>query len=331
MSNSSKIDRSAVFQAILGELPEVKDSSETSEPNPSMTSLAVSSNYLDIPLNVIDFNTDQPRTDFNHDALVDLAKSIQDHGVIEPIIVRPVGSRYQVVAGERRTRAAKIAGLSEVPARVMELSVDQAFEISVIENLQREDLNPVEETEAIVQLIALLSETSTPNAISLLQDVYNRERGRRMGVASEEQATLIQEVFQRLGRFTVSSFVTNRIPILAFPQQLKDAVRAGQLEFTKAQLLARVEDEEARSALVELSIKERLSISQIRRRIADLSQPPKNPSASKSGIFTTTEQAPMLMREVKRRLNMQTVTQMDGDLQAQIAQLLARLNQLLGD
>lgn len=327
----SNIDRSAVFQAILGELedqPEtVTDASEARRETPASE---VIDTFQLIPLGLIDFNPNQPRKSFNKDGLNDLASSITEHGLLEPILVRPVGERFEVVAGERRTRASIIAKLENIPAQVLDLSTEQAFEVSIIENLQREDLNPVEETEAIIRLTALLLDVTPADAITLLQDVYNRERGRRTSLISEAQLELIQEIFTRLGRFTISSFVTNRIPILSFPEQLKAAVRHGELEFTKAQLLARVSDPDSRTALTELAIREQLSISQIRRRIAELSQDRHTSGLEQEGIFTTTEQAPRLLMQVKKRLTVQSVSLMDSQRQAEIAKVLAHLNSLLG-
>ena len=100
----------------------------------------------------IEPNKKQPRKTFNEEALNALAESILEHGVIQPLTVRPYGDSYQLVAGERRWRAAKIAGLKEVPVRIMELSDEQTMQIALIENLQREDLNPIEEALGYQQL-----------------------------------------------------------------------------------------------------------------------------------------------------------------------------------
>lgn len=107
-----------------------------------------------IDINQIEPNTSQPRKNFNEDALQELADSIKIHGIIEPIIVKK-GKKgfYQIVAGERRWRASKIAGIKEIPAVVKEYSDQEIVEIALIENLQREDLNPIEEAEAYQSLI----------------------------------------------------------------------------------------------------------------------------------------------------------------------------------
>jgi ParB family chromosome partitioning protein len=106
-----------------------------------------------IKLNDIEANKDQPRRSFDEQALKDLASSIQEHGIIQPLVVIKLGSgKYQIVAGERRFRAAKIAGLSEVPALVRSLEKQQVIEVALIENVQREDLNPLEAAASFLAL-----------------------------------------------------------------------------------------------------------------------------------------------------------------------------------
>ena len=99
-----------------------------------------------IKISEIEPNRAQPRKDFDEESLAELADSISEHGVLQPILVRPlIGGGYQIVAGERRWRAARMAGVQEIPAVVRDLSESQVMELALIENLQREDLNPLEE------------------------------------------------------------------------------------------------------------------------------------------------------------------------------------------
>src|SRR5690625_2366056 len=150
MSNkTSKIDRSAVFQAILGDLddaPQVPENIAQSE-STSTSPEGAHQRFEDVLLDLIDFDPDQPRSHFSEHSLTELARSIQQHGVLEPILIRARGDRFTVIAGERRTRAAKIAGFERIPAQILDVTDTEAFELSIIENLQREDLNPVEETD----------------------------------------------------------------------------------------------------------------------------------------------------------------------------------------
>ena len=107
-----------------------------------------------LPLSEIIPNKDQPRKTFDETSLAELAESIKQHGVLQPLLVRPLpGGGYQLVAGERRWRASRMAGVREVPVVVKELTDTETMEIAIIENLQREDLNPIEEAEGLQALV----------------------------------------------------------------------------------------------------------------------------------------------------------------------------------
>ncbi len=107
----------------------------------------------EIRLNEVEPNSGQPRKNFNDEKLAQLAESIKQHGIVQPLIVQRDGSQYKIVAGERRWRAARIAGLKTIPVIIRDLSNKQVMEIALIENLQREDLNPIEEAEAYDKLM----------------------------------------------------------------------------------------------------------------------------------------------------------------------------------
>lgn len=109
---------------------------------------------LMIPLNKIKSNSDQPRKKFDNDKIVELAESIKHHGIIQPLILKKLDDEYIIIAGERRWRAAKSLGLEEVPAIIMDLSEKQILEVSLIENIQRQDLNPIEEAVAYKKLLS---------------------------------------------------------------------------------------------------------------------------------------------------------------------------------
>lgn len=106
-----------------------------------------------IPINKIKSNAEQPRKDFDNEKIIELAESIKHHGIIQPLILKQSGSNYMIVAGERRWRAAKMVGINEVPAIVMDLTEKEILEVSLIENIQREDLNPIEEAIAYKKLL----------------------------------------------------------------------------------------------------------------------------------------------------------------------------------
>lgn len=301
------LDRTAVFEAILGDLGE-------SGGEAGLGTVAIEE---------IRYNRKQPRKYLDEDSLADLTASVRDKGVLEPIIVRKAADGYELVAGERRTRAAQMAGLTEIPAIVVEIDDREALEVSIMENLQREDLNAVEETDAVLTLLELSLELSRTQVLHLLQELYNEERGRDpVSAFSARQKHLALSQFKRLGRFTPSSFVSNRVPILDFPQELLEGVRAGRLAFTKAQALARVEDGDARAALLEEAVAEELSLSQIRRRITELRQASEGRSSTEDERFALADSA-------KRLLNRRRLARLGSRELTRVNALLRELNELL--
>ena len=112
----------------------------------------VNNEIREMKLNEIEPNADQPRKNFNDEKLIQLAESIKNHGIIQPLIVKKYEDTYKIVAGERRWRAARIAGLDTVPVIIKDFSSKQVMEVALIENIQREDLNPIEEAEAYQNL-----------------------------------------------------------------------------------------------------------------------------------------------------------------------------------
>lgn len=306
----NELDRAAVFGAILGDIA-------TGEQESSASRVALAD---------LRYNEHQPRKHFDATSLSDLSESIREKGVLEPIIVRRVGAGYEVVAGERRARAARLAGLSDVPALIVELDDREALEIAITENLQREDLNAVEETEAVLGLLELALEVPRGDVIALLQGLYGEERGRAGGRqadrARREEALAI---FRRLGRFSVSSFVSNRLPILDFPPELLDAVRSGQLGFTKAQAIARLDDRRAQRRLLAEAVGEGLSLSQIRRRITELRQGEETPAPA-DGIAPDAQR---LVSSTKRLLNKRKLAALGPTRLGRVRELLDELNRIL--
>ena len=152
----------------------------------------------------------QPRRRFEN--LVALAESIREKGVLQPLLVRRVGEAYEVVAGERRLRAAAMAGLKEVPARVLELSDKEARLLALVENLQREDLNPYEETLGVLALLSEDLGRSVEGVVGLLRKMKNAKEGRvRDNVVPTAEARRVEELFKALGRMSWESFVQHRL------------------------------------------------------------------------------------------------------------------------
>ena len=224
----------------------------------------------------------QPRRYFEPKAMEDLVESIKAHGLLQPILVRPLDEmkdmtdsldspiqnvRYELVAGERRYRAARSAGLHEVPVIIRKLSQEEAFQLALMENLQREDLNPVEETEAILQLLTFQLKLSNKEVIELFSAAAHPQRASVDNVIHSQKWEQLLKIFRVVGKFTPESFRTNRLPLLKLPQDILEPLRQGKIEYTKAKTIARVKDETVRVELLSEAISQSLSLSQIRQRV----------------------------------------------------------------
>jgi len=163
-----------------------------------------------LALDQIDASPYQPRHEFNSEAITELAESIKEKGIIQPLLVRPKGDRYELVAGERRLRAALEAGLHEVPVIVRDYTDDEAMEIAIIENIQRENLNPVEEGEAY----RMLQET---------RHLTTREIAERVGKSKSHVANYIKITKYENVKEAVRSGlrVDYAAKIIAFPEKLR--------------------------------------------------------------------------------------------------------------
>jgi len=181
----------------------------------------------EIPIDQIDRNPEQPRKWFGEDQLEELKESILSHGVLEPIIVRPVEGRYELVVGERRWRAAQLAGLRTIPAVVRPLSDREAMEMALVENLQREDLNPIEEAEAYRRLM-------------------------------EEFQLTQEQVADRVGK--KRSTVANRLRLLEIEPELRAEIAAGRLSAGHAKALLSIESSAERLKVAQRVIEEGWSV-----------------------------------------------------------------------
>ena len=181
-------------------------------------------------LSQIEPDKSQPRKHFEEEALNQLAESIKAHGLIQPILVAPIGeARYRIIAGERRWRACRLAGLEEIPALIREYSPREISEISLVENLQREDLNPVEEALGYRNLMELY------------------------GMTQEQIAETVSKS---------RPAIANALRLLALPEPLLEQLRSGALSAGHARALLSVEDAEGRQALADKIIAEGLSVRQ---------------------------------------------------------------------
>jgi ParB family chromosome partitioning protein len=238
----------------------------------------------------------QPRRYFDLDKLEQLVLSIKEHGILEPLLVRPrSGGEYELVAGERRYRAAQKLGLAEVPVVIRKLTDEEALALSLIENLHREDLNPVEETEGILQLLSLKLNVAVEETISLLYRMQNEAKGKvTQNVLGSQSGEEVKSLFDSLGLMSWESFASSRLPLLKLPTEVLDALRRGEIEYTKATAIARVKDVSARRALLKAAIEEKLSLTQIAERIKAT-----RPSGSQDSLKERIKQASSRLQKAK--------------------------------
>ena len=208
----------------------------------------------------------QPRRRF--EGLEALARSIREQGVLQPLLVRSLGNgRYAIVAGERRYRAARMAGLAEVPVRVLDLPEKEARLLALVENLQREDLNPYEETLGVLELLSEELAKSRAEVLSLLRRMRKERRGEAgHNVMASPEAQRVEETFKALGRMTWESFVQNRLPLLSLPEDLREALETGAIPYTAALELKKVKDGAYRAELIR-QISEGLSLRELKQLV----------------------------------------------------------------
>ncbi len=204
-----------------------------------------SASAVKLSLNEIEPNKDQPRKTFDEKALSELADSIAQHGVIQPLLVRPMpDGSYQLVAGERRWRAARRAGLSEVPVVIREMSDSEMMELALIENLQREDLNPIEEAEGLQQLI------------------------HTYGLTQETAAA-------RVGRSRPA--IANALRLLSLPTPILELTRDGKISAGHARALLSLNDEEKMVEIADQILKKEISVREVERLAKPAAKEKKQP------------------------------------------------------
>jgi ParB family chromosome partitioning protein len=190
--------------------------------------------FLEIDIDLIDPSSAQPRTHFDEGRLEDLAQSIRSNGIVQPILVRRRGARYQLIAGERRWRAAQRAGLQHVPAVVREVPDDRLLELALIENIQRQELNAIEEAHAYKRLIETLGLTQ-------------------------------ETVAQRVGRDR--SFITNYLRLLRLPEDIQMLVEEEKITMGHARALLGIDDQDIQRRIAKNIIDQSLSVRETERSI----------------------------------------------------------------
>lgn len=204
-----------------------------------------------VPVDKIRPNPKQPRRRFAPEALEDMVRSIQTHGVLQPLLVRRIGDHYELIAGERRWRAARQAGLENVPAILKEVGDRDALEVTLIENLQREDLNPVEEAEGYHSLM-------------------------------EQFALSHEEIALRVGKARAT--VTNSLRLLTLPAEIKQMLADGRLSAGHAKALLGVAIDEEKCFLARRALEEGWSVRVLEKAVERLGRAPRKPRAMRDDI-----------------------------------------------
>jgi len=254
------------------------DEAVSTELTPGLVSLIESrdlkAQIRELPVNRILPNPAQPRLSYEEDSLRELAASIREHGVLQPIIVRPVGSDFELIAGERRWRASRLADRESVPAIVVELDAEAALEISIIENLQREDVSPLEEAAMYRRMLAL-------------------------GYSVRQLAT-------KIGKD--KGDVENRIRLTDAPQEIRDLVATRRDTISHAYELRKVTDERKRKRLAKRVAAGEMSLAQLRvatgsvTRIREAAETPKPRGRTRAGAVAIVAATDDALVDVRAKL-----------------------------
>lgn len=213
-----------------------------------------------VDINLVEPNREQPRKHFDEDALQELSDSIKQYGLIQPILVQDRNTYYEIIAGERRWRASKMAGLKKVPVIIRNLTEQEIVEISLIENIQREDLNPIEEAQAYKRLL---------EEFNLKQD----------------------EVAEKVSKSRTA--VTNSLRLLKLCDQVQEMIISNMLSTGHARAIISVEDPEEQYALAQKIFDEKMSVRDVEKYIKGMNKPAKakkKKNESLEAIYESTEE-----------------------------------------
>jgi ParB family chromosome partitioning protein len=239
----SNVKRNALGKGLSALLQDAKTDITSSDAKPVNT-------ISEVQINQIQANPFQPRTEFDQTALQELAESIKVHGVIQPITVRKMGyDSYQIISGERRTRASILAGLTKIPAYVRVANDQEMLEMALIENIQREELNPIEISLSYKRLI---------DECSLKQD----------------------ELAERVGKNRTT--VNNYLRLLKLPDSVQSALKSGKITMGHARAIINVDDPQKQEWMLEQMMNHELSVREVETMVRDNSSKISEKAASKS-------------------------------------------------
>ncbi len=211
----------------------------------------------ELPLSKLRVNPYQPRKTFNEESLKELAESIKEHGVIQPIIVKKSIKDYEIIAGERRYRASRLAGKETIPAIIKDFTDEQMMEIAVLENLQREDLNSIEEALGFEMLMKNLNLTQ-------------------------------EALAKRVGKSR--SYITNMLGLLTLPTNVKELVKEGKISTSHARTLSKLEDKEKIEELANKIVNENLNVRELEQTTKESPKKVKQHHVSKNREYELLEQ-----------------------------------------
>lgn len=237
----------------------------------SDTPATTSEQVLDVDIDLIEPNSLQPRTNFDEERLEELAQSIRANGIIQPILVRRTdGDRYQLVAGERRWRAAQRAGLQRIPCVIRDIPEDKVLELALIENIQRQELNAIEEAHAYKRLIETLGLTQ-------------------------------EMVAQRVGRDR--TFITNYLRLLRLPDDVQRLVEQEKITTGHARALLGIDDPDVQRKLAQTVINQSLSVRETERTVKRLIEGPASKDTSKRAMASEDANVRAAENKLRRRLS----------------------------
>ncbi|MGL6097525.1 MAG: ParB/RepB/Spo0J family partition protein [Fimbriiglobus sp.] len=222
-----------------------------------------------LPVGTIDHNPYQPRKRFDDDELAQLTASVKEHGILQPVVVRAVGDKFQLIAGERRLKAAQAAGLADIPVHIVEFNDQQVYEAALVENIQRSDLNPIEKALGFKDYL---------DRYGMTQD----QLGGKLGIDR--------------------SSVANLIGLLNLAPEVQDAVRLGQISLGHAKVLKGVPDLARQAALTKQIVLQNLSVRALEALLKEAEPTAPKESTGKSTTFEKTAHVLGVENELKQRL-----------------------------
>jgi len=240
-----------------------------------------------VTVDTIDQNPFQPRKTFDQDEIKSLSETIRAHGILQPLVVRQVGERFQLIAGERRLRAAKAVGLAKVPVTVVDFNDQQVLEAALVENIHRSDLNPIEKAQGFKEYLSRFQMT-------------HDQLANRLGLAR--------------------STVTNLVALLDLPPEVQEAVRVGQLSTGHAKLLKGIEDRERQVALSKEIVARGLSVHATEALIKPPAPPekPPDPEEKETPALEKTTHMQGIEDELRQKLSLKVDIRLKGKEKGQI-------------